>query len=343
MDKPIHGEWDFKLKRAWEISQLGDHFMEKIRGIAVGNDNKLFLWQTKYLKVLVCDTKGTFLYAFAGIGEGPGEIMDKYASSLFLRDNRIIIHERNGGRVSRFLPDGTFQNSKRIKKMKYSHALKTYLDPHRFLYLENGLGIYDLDTDEIEEIVKIPEDTPLSVEHKEAGNVSLHISDISVSTVCAQSRGKKIFYGRNDLYLIKGLDLETEKSVSLSLTGRKGRHVEESALMKRLERIPIDKRLKKLLVKKCPDTTRFFNRITIDKKGLIYVFVPDWQRKSAYEIDIFSPKGDYLYHTVIKIPGDYSSIRNLTFGTDALYFTAEDKQGEGKLVKFDISSPADFR
>ncbi len=78
----------------------------------------------------------------------------------------------------------------------------------------------------------------------------------------------------------------------------------------------------------------------IDKTGLIYVFVPDWETKNSYEIDIFSPKGEFLRHSIVKIPGEYTKIRNFTIGANAIYFTAEDDQGLGKLVKFDISPPS---
>lgn len=73
--------------------------------------------------------------------------------------------------------------------------------------------------------------------------------------------------------------------------------------------------------------------------GLIYVFVPGWEKANSFEIDIFSPRGKYIYHSIIQIPDEYSKIRHLTFNYKELYFCAEDKQGEIKLVKFYITPP----
>jgi hypothetical protein len=67
--------------------------------------------------------------------------------------------------------------------------------------------------------------------------------------------------------------------------------------------------------------------------------VPDWEKTNSLEIDIFSPEGKYLYHSIIRIPDEYNKIRNLTFNYKDLYFTAEDQNGEIKLVKFNITSP----
>lgn len=338
-DKPIHGEWDFKLKKNWETNQLGQSFMESIRGIRVSKDHKLFLWDNKHLKITVCDSLGTFLYDFGGIGEGPGEVMDKAATRLFITDDHIILHETNSCRIHYFLHDGTFKETKRILNPKYSTALKTFVTPHRFLFFKDFLGIYNLATDEIKKIAEMPPDKPLSVSTENEGNITLHNSDIATATICTQFEGKKVFYGRNDQYRITGTDLETKKTIPFSLTQRKGRKILETTKKKIFESYPLNKKLIKLLIEKCPDRTNFFNRIVINKKGLIYVFIPDWEKKKSFEIDIFSPKGVYLYHSVIKIPDEYSKIRNLTFDYNALYLTAEDQQGEGKLVKFNITPP----
>lgn len=349
IDRPVQGEWDFKLKKAWEISQLGQNVLDRIRGICISKEGKVFLWDSKQLKVFVCNSRGEFLYDFGGKGEGPGEILDKWAARLFLTDNDIILHEINSGRIHYFLHNGTFKETKRILKLKYSRALKTFMAPHRFLFFlseetankqENFLGIYDLATDNFTEIARMPEDKPLFVNDEKAGNITLHNPDIAAAAICAQFAGEKIFYGKNDEYVIKGVDLKTNETITLSITGRKGRKIRETTKKKIFESYPINKQLIKLLIEKCPDRTNFFNRILINKMGLIYVFVPDWEKKNSYEIDIFSPKGEYLYHSIIKIPDEYTNIRNLTFNYSELYLTAEDKQGESKLVKFHITPPA---
>lgn len=348
IDKPTQGEWDFKLKKAWEIGQFGENVLNGIQGICVNKDGYLFLWDSEQSKVFVCDSRGTLLNQFGGKGEGPGEIMDKWATLLFLTDKYVVLHEVNTGRIHYFLHNGEFKTTKKILKKKYARSLKTFIDPDQFLFFlsedtpgenENILGIYNLSNTNYEVITKMPGDSPLTVNDEKAGNITWQSPDVSVVTICAQFEGEKIFYGRNNEYAIKGVDIKTKQTISFSITGRKGREISKATKEKRFENLPIDKQLVKLLIEKCPDRTMFFNRLFIDKMGLLYVFIPDWEKDNSFEIDIFSPDGKYLYHSIIRIPDEYSRIRNLTFNQNDLYFSAEDVNGEIKLVKFNISSP----
>lgn len=347
--KPIHGEWDFQLKKIWETNQIGSHPVDKIHTIGVNKDGKIFLWEGKQLKVLVCNADGTFLSEFGRRGEGPGEFMDPWATRMFLREDKVILHESNKARIHIYAQDNSFIETKKLIKRKYSHALKTFLTPYRFLFFlankdedkdKSLLGIYDLSTGKIEEIATLPGDKPLYAEDKGAGNISLVLPDVAPTTVITQLDGKKIFYGRNNEYVIKRLDLDTKKTFTISLTGREGNKISDASLKKRFEVSYIQKPLQKKLMEQCPKRTNFFNRILVRENGLIYVFVPDWEKKNTYEIDIFSPEGKYLYHSILKMPAEYSRVRRLTFSGNHIYFVADDKEGESKLVKYQITSPA---
>jgi hypothetical protein len=344
IDKPIQGEWDFQLKKTWEIGQTGENILARIRGIRVNKEGNIFLWDSKQLKVLVFNSQGKFLYHFVGKGEGPGEAMDLGASKLFLTNKFIILHEINTGRIHYFLHNGVFEKTERILKLKYSHALETFIDSNRFLFSlsdetpgknENLLGIYDLTTKKYKEITRMPANKPLL----QVGSTILHSHDVDTAVICAQFEGKKIFYGKNDKYVITAVDLKTGKTVSFSITGRKGRKISKTTIEKRFKDLPLDKQVVKQLISKCPDRAKFFNRIFINKMGLVYIFVPDWEKENSFELDIFSPGGKYLCHSIIQIPNEFDKIRNLTFNHKELYFTAEDKTGEIKLVKFHITPP----
>jgi hypothetical protein len=343
VDKPIKGEWDFQLKKAWETNQLGPHVTDKIRGIQVSKEGKVFMWEQKLLKVIVCNTRGEFLYDFGGKGEGPGEVMDQPASRLFLSDTHVILHESNTGRVHYFLHDGTFEKTLRIKIKQFSYALKTFIDNHRFLFFHSTnypskqktvLGIYNIVTNDVKEIAKMPADRPLK-----AGNISLNNPDITPTTICTHLNGDKIFYGKNNKYIINMVDLKTNKTFAFGVKGRKGNEIREQTKKTLFEPYPINKTTIKELIEKCPDTTTFYRDILISKSGLIYVFVPNWEKRKSIEIDIFSPSGKYLYHSVIEIPAQYKFYSNLTFNGDELYFTGRDQSDEIKLVKYTITPP----
>lgn len=346
-NKPARGQWDFQLKKAWEAGQFGSYLLARPRKICLSEEGKVFIWDKKYMKMFVCDSLGKYLYDFGKKGEGPGELLDTAATRVNLINNYIFIHEINRGLVHYFSLDGTYETTKRISPISYSHALRTFLSPSRMLIFlseergekkEHSLGIYDIETGSFKEIANPSPDKPLYLSE---GNVSLQIPDISAINIFAHFRGEKIYYGRNDKYAITGLDLTTDKKISISLPGRKGREISPATKKKKAESYYFfNDRQKKLLEEKLPGRTLFFNRISVNKKGLIYVFVPNWEAKNSYEIDIFSPNGDYLYQSLIKIPDDYSAVKNLTFNGAELYFIAEDSQGEIKLVKFDITPPS---
>jgi hypothetical protein len=202
IDKPTQGEWDFKLKKAWEIGQIGEDVLVGIRGIGVNKEGNLFLWDGRQSTVFVCNSQGQLLYHFGSRGEGPGEVLDKWSTRLFLTDKHIILHEVNTGRIHYFSDNGEFEKTEKILKLKYARALKTFIDPDRFLFFlaeepsdkpENILGIYDLSTKNYEVITRMPGNKPLSVNDEKAGNITLHDHDVAAAVICAQFEKKKYF------------------------------------------------------------------------------------------------------------------------------------------------------
>jgi hypothetical protein len=347
-NNPIHGEWDFKLTKAWDTKQLGNNFLTKIQSIRINKEGNIFLWESKQSTVFVCNSRGELLFQFGFKGEGPGGVMDNLATRMFLSDKYVILQEQNTGRILYFLHNGTYETTKRILNIKYSRSLKTFIDDNRFLFFlsgnasnasENILGIYNLSTNNYETLAHMPPDRSFSVNDEKAGNITLQDLNISTFTICEQFDGRKVYYGKNDEYVIKGVDLNTNETISFSMSGRKGREISETTKKERFKDLPIGKRLIKLLIKKCPDRAKLFNRIFINEMGLIYVFVSDPGGKNTFEIDIFSPPGKYLYHSIIRIPAEFTRIGNLTFTISSLYFTAEDSNEENRLVKYNITSP----
>ena len=347
-DKPIGGEWDFKLKKAWEVGQMGDKLLVRVRGIGINEKGHIFLWESKQFKVFVFDTKGKLLREFGeGFGEGPGEVMDQWATSLYLTKDIAILHEVNTGRVHYFAHSGKFHQTRKVSKLELSHTLQTFIDKNSFLFTlsrkskenRNFMGIYNLSTQTHRELTNILPNQPITVTDKNAGNLTLAYPDISTSIICTQQNGEHVYYGRNNKFTINALNLKTNQNTSFSITGRKGRKIPQGVKEKKLNYSNLDKRLKKKILKQTPNQTTLFNRIHVNKMGLIYVFIPNWQKENAFEIDIFSPKGKYLYHSIIQLPSQYSSIRNLTFNLNELYLTAEDEEQDLKLIKYTITPP----
>ena len=345
LDKPSRGEWDFKLKKVWAVSDGKDNFLAKIRGIVVSKDEKIFVWDQKQLKVFVYDTNGHFLYDFAKKGEGPGEIMDYAYTRIFLSDKYIILHEVNIGKVNYFSHSGKYKMTRKVLKMKYGNYVNTYINENEFLFFlpENNkrkkslLGIYNLVNNTYKVIAKMQQDKVFYIKEKHLTSPN---RNILASTIFTYNNGK-ILFGRNDKYLINILDLKTKNSFSFSVLGRKRNELEKKYKEKTFEylRPYLEKKHIKRLIKNCPDKLTYFNRILIDNRGLIYVFIPHLNVRNFYELDIFSSQGKYLYHSIIKIPDKFYNVKDISFGKNCIYFYAENKDGEIKLVKFSIIQP----
>jgi hypothetical protein len=89
-----------------------------------------------------------------------------------------------------------------------------------------------------------------------------------------------------------------------------------------------------------PDKSTYFYKIHIDDKGFLYTYVSDEENKNSQELDIFSPKGEYIYHGELKAPADNEIKRqNFVFGKDFVVVLVEDPDGELKLIKYKVAIP----
>lgn len=344
-DKPIRGEWDFNLKEAWVVSNAGHNLLAKVAGIVVNKDEKVFVWDNKQFKVFVYNKNGDFLYDFAKKGEGPGEVMDGGNTSMFLLKKYIILHEGNKGRINYFSFDGKYTQTRIISKHKYGNELKTYIDVNHFLFFsseeenkkEDLLGIYNIITNNLKKITTLPKDDTFYIEKY---NLTLHSPIALPTTLFAYDRGK-IYFGRSDKYLINILDIEKNTTTSFSIIGREGNKFTKQSKMKNFSFLKsyLNKKHMKQLIKNCPDKLTYFTKIQVDINRLIYVFVPNVEKKKSYHMDIFSMDGRYLYKSIIKIPEKFNRISNLTICGNSIYCKAEDKSGEIKILKFFISVP----
>ena len=244
-----------------------------------------------------------------------------------------------------FSHDGKYQQTRKILINKYGNYIKTYIDADNFLFFsseednkkENLLGTYNLITNRLKKITTLLKDKTFYVEDY---NLTLPDRDVLATTIFTYNKGK-ILFGRNDKYLINILDMKTKKTTSFSIIGRKGNKFTKQSKQKNFSFLKsyLKKKHIKQLVRNCPDRLTYFSKIIVDKKGLIYVFVPDFEKENSYDLDIFSPQGKYLYHSIIKIPEEFNRISNLSINGNSIYCKAEDESGEIKLVKFFITQP----
>ncbi len=344
-DKPLKGEWNFNIKQDWVVSEAGKNIIARIKDIKVDKNGNVLVWDSKQLKIFVYDSKGKFLYDFARKGEGPGEIMDIYASSIFIRDNNIIIHEMNSGRVNLYSLKGKYLTTKKISKRKYGYNVKTYIDKNNFIFMttsENDndkaiLGIYKLKDNSIDKIILSKKDDVLEIKEK---SLTIRNETLFPNTIFGYNKGK-IYYGRNDEYRINIYDIKTKKKSSFSISGRKRKTVNKEFKENFFKsfKMFLEPKYINIAIKKCPSLATYFDKIAFDNAGNIYVFIPVLNNENRIEMDIFSPNGNYIYHALIDIPGKYEEIRNFVLCENGFYISAQDKDGEIKLLKFKANPP----
>ena len=76
----------------------------------------------------------------------------------------------------------------------------------------------------------------------------------------------------------------------------------------------------------------------VDEKGYIYVFIVVVEENDRRKMDIFSPKGKYLYRLGLAFPGGCRfKSKNIVIKGSHLFVVQECKKGSFKLVKYKIN------
>ena len=110
-DEPIYGENVFGLEEELSIGEAEgrEEFMfSNIRNIAVDNEERIFILDSKEKKIIVFDRNGRFIKTFGRIGQGPGEFQIPSSVSYSSKDEIMVL---DVGRLLFFSSDGEFKQS----------------------------------------------------------------------------------------------------------------------------------------------------------------------------------------------------------------------------------------
>ncbi|MCP5052491.1 MAG: 6-bladed beta-propeller [bacterium] len=339
-DKPLKGKWNLQLKKMWETETAGDQLIAVIQNIETGKDGRVYMLDTKNFRIYVFNKDGKYLSTFGSRGEGPGE-MKRFSlgRQLFVLENDIAFED--GDRVHYFSLDGAY-------KKTYLHSIS--LEPRTFIsgdvcvsapaMVQRGskgkMSLYNMKTKE-DKLVTEFETYEKALDAK-AGR-SMAVESITPMMFVEAGNGK-IYYGMSHTYEITIADTKGKKIGSFSLEGRERTDVSEEyrnhirSLLKTM-RPEVANRL----VKALPGKASFFDKIAIDKDGLVYIFVSSPGSGNRRSLDVFSPEGKFLYTSEIKIEEDYQ-IGLIYFKDDVLVLDVEDDEGNVRLVKYSIKRPA---
>ncbi len=347
-DKPLKGDWDFKPEKIWEVGNAGDSLLVEIRQFRVDDAGRVYVLEGKQLKIHVFSPEGKHLFSFGQKGEGPGEF--KFIFTFFLLDDLLIVPDM--GRFHYFeKKNGNYL--KTIALQSSGMFPRAFIDKDRFLTIApkedekseiDKVVMFDLNTKQRSPVAQIGAEKPTKMESNTGGRrMSISISDSSLNpTLVLYQKGDMLYLAKSDHYLVKAIGLKGKKKFSFSLEGRIRKKVSEEYKKSRLDgivlngmKLPPD--MKKQMIAGTPDIATYFSGIDGDDKGNIYVFPSDPGNNSSSAMDVFSPKGKYLYRAVFRAPEGYTLNSGITIKGDYLYTVLNDDEDEPKVVKFKIN------
>lgn len=153
--------------------------------------------------------------------------------------------------------------------------------------------------------------------------------------------GQTFFFGRSDEYTIYTADHAGDMHPLLSLD-RKKMTASPEAKRKHLADSQMPRENLERILSRLPDEMTHFTRIQ-SVNGLIYVFaVTNLDKETGLQpIDIFSPKGEYLYRANLHFGelDKFGSPQNLVIKCDTVYVILRNEKGKQTLAKFKIKLP----
>lgn len=155
------------LEVEWELgSEDSGEYFTNLNFVLPRSDNKFYLVERGQPRVQVFSKDGERLSSFGSEGRGPGEFT-RIHSAILLPDQRVLIHDRDGGRLSEFDDKGVFQRHIQLPTVStmlmWLADYNAELDRVAFLREnperdENGPLVYwaDLESGEVSEGVFAP-------------------------------------------------------------------------------------------------------------------------------------------------------------------------------------------
>jgi hypothetical protein len=170
--------------------------------------------------------------------------------------------------------------------------------------------------------------------------IAIVIGDITPLMLVRYHEGK-IYQGMTNQYQIQVMDLEGKPIKRFGIENRKPIKISDQykkELGARFNDAPQD--MVKKIIDGLPETASYFYNLFIDKNGMIYMLVSNPESSSQISIDIFSPQGEYLYQSEIRVE-DGVTINNITLWRNFLFITQEDEDGDQTITRYSIHLPVE--
>jgi len=346
-DTPEKGEWDFKLRRMWEVTRAGEEVIGRPLQVAVTENGHVVIFDVQFGTNRLFTPEGEFITSFGKRGEGPGEI--KNQSWMYAVGDRVAVPD--GAKVHYFGQDGTYLESLakpfNVNVVGFIDTTTVLAAPLTVFQMPEGkarISLFDLKNRK-EKLLSEFEVFEGGTGQSGGQTYDVILPGLSPLMTVGCFAGT-LYYGMSNAYVIHRADLQGKQIGRFSLQ-RKKRPVSRSAKKDRFRDSQMPPDAVKQIVDSLPDEIASFDRIE-GHRGLIYVFVADlehWKDRDRQpkQIDIFSPEGRYLYRSFLRFPeGGHlfnTPFTNLAIGDGYLVAALEDTEGEVKLAKYRVTLP----
>jgi len=349
-DSPLKGKWNFRARRAWSLDSVGEHVLVQVRSMQVAADGSLYLADIKQTKVHVVGPTGRSVISFGHRGEGPGEF--KWVSNCHLIADGVVVADID--KIHHFTRGGRWLEDINPGRMLFP---RLFLDRRRLIRIGEIGVIRKEEPVRIELLdVKTGKSTVLDelsgnegfVEYREKGGDNHLVLKIARATpeLLFASDGRFLYHALNVEYRIHRVDYSGRQKLSFSVPDRPRNPVPRAArrrlfdeTLAGIDRLP--EAVVKEMVSQIPDRSPFFHSLLVDGQGRIFVFLIDFEHPSRQAIDVFSPRGDYLYRGVIDMSADlaWPLVMTASFTRGEFFVFGEDSDGDRYLLKYAIDVP----
>ena len=340
-DQPRHGDWEFNLKKVWEIDQVNGAPFVKPGELRISRTGNLYFHDFERRESYALNPSGRFISGFAAEGRAPGEV-SRYINCFTAGEQVVIAAPR---KLHFFTGEGEFIRA--VSNDLFQRFPLVFLSESEFLFVPGALTDVRGDTVRIRRsnlvtgAETVLDELPVLREERGAPGVVVVGLTPQVWMGHDEDTGR-LYYGKNSEYTIRVADSSGQKLPAFGLN-RVRATVTDAEKRAHFEYFGMPKDRMERLVKRLPNELAYYHRIQVNA-GLVYVFVVKGigHRHESQQIDIFDPEGTYLYRAEVRF-GDGKHIfgkpDNLRIKGRYLYVILEDDTDKITIAKYEIALP----
>jgi hypothetical protein len=320
--EPWLSEDVFELKDELTIGEAEGqkgYMFSRISGIAVDNEERIYVLDYKEAEIKVFDRNGDYLKTIGRAGQGPGELASPY-SICVTEQGQIMIQDLNNHRILFFSLDGKYLRSISTAELI---MVGSWVDSKG-----NIIGLVSTSGPEMQilELKKFNQKlNPLNSFYSfSRSRVSSGFNPFMPELCWAVDRNDFIICGYPESYEIQIFNSEgkTERKI---IKDYESVRITPDEIERAKKRLPGPMKLN------APKYHPAFQNLTVDDEGRI--FVQTWEKtkeKSAYYFDVFDSEGRY----VAKLPMEF---RPRIWKKGKLYTIEKDEEGYQYIKRYKVT------